>query len=81
LQIATHSHFIPESIGSSISTLCRVPIHNYLTFRWSIRGLWLTFRTSSQNYRESRFHFCGEEVAMELKHKDFTADVTVKQTL
>jgi hypothetical protein len=47
----------------------------------SIRGSFQIFRRSSQSSRESAFHFCGAAIAMVSVFLNFTADMTITQTL
>jgi hypothetical protein len=49
--------------------------------RCSIRGSFRTFRRSSRCSEESNSTFCGGEIATVSLRKNFTADVTVTQTL
>jgi hypothetical protein len=69
----------PLHLSGSSRFFCT--LHSSRPFRRSIRGSFLTFLRSSQSSERSSFPFCGGAVAMVLVQQNFTADVTVTQTL
>jgi hypothetical protein len=67
-----------QSLHLRINRLLLLHLHS---FRQSIRESFQTFRRSSHSSDRGNSKFYGGAVAMVSKHKNFTADVTVTQTL